>query len=500
MGNAGIKGLAKDTAIYGVSSIIGKFFNWLLVPLYSYTITKADYGVVTGLYAWIALIIVIITYGMETGYFRFAAAAKDKNGADTTYSTTMISIISTSIIFMLLFWLFLTPISNIMELADYKYLVMLMAATVSVDAFSSIPFAYLRHNNRPIRFMILKLIIIITNIAFNIFFLVLCPYINKHNPELISWCYNPHYKVEYIVISNFLSSFICLLFQIPDLICIKWRFDFKLLHRMLKYSLPLLLLGITGIMNQTFDRLIFPVVYQGGVEGAREAMGEYQACFKIAMVMMMFTYAFRFAYEPFIFAKKKDSNSKQIYSQTMTYFVITTAIIYLMLITGLDVLQLLLQKEFRSAINIIPFVLITYSFQGIYYNLSLWYKLTDRTIWGTYISFMGMIITLIFNIIFIPLMSYWACVYASMISFATMMLVCYFMGQKHYPIKYELKKIGLYFVVSIAISMIMILVKFDNLIINLSWRLLWFIPFIAYVLTKELPTKEIIEKIKQRGK
>jgi len=213
----------------------------------------------------------------------------------------------------------------------------------------------------------------------------------------------------------------------------------------------------------------------------------------MAMVMMMFTYAFRFAYEPFIFAKKEHKDNKQAYSQTMTYFVITLALIYLLLVAFLDVLKLILKEEYREAMDIVPFVLITYSLQGVYYNLSLWYKLTDRTIWGTYISFIGFVVTLVFNVLFIPKLSYWACVYASLISFALMVIICYFLGQKYYPINYNLRKTGIYFVVAILLSVAMLMVNFDNLYLNTAWRLLWFVPFVLYVFTRELPVKQIID-------
>lgn len=497
--SSGIKNLAKETAIYGVSSIVGKFFNWLLVPLYSHIITGTEYGVVSQLYSWIALIIIILTYGMETGYFRFAANTSPRE-SDRVYTTTMISIGATSLLFVLIFRAFNPQISALMKLADYNRLVMLMAVTVAIDAFSSIPFAYLRFKQRPVRFMVLKLIIVFTNIAFNLFFLVACPRLQQTCPELIDRFYDPTNRVGYIVLSNFLSSFIVLLLQLPDIFAARWSFDFALLRRMLRYSLPLLMLGIAGIMNQTIDRLMFPYVYPGTLDEARAELGVYQACFKIAMVMMMFTYAFRFAYEPFIFAKKEQKDNKQIYSQTMTYFVITLTLIYLLLVAFLDVLKLLLGTEFRAAIGIVPFVLITYSFQGIYYNLSLWYKLTDRTIWGTYISVIGFVITLFLNIFFIPLYSYWACVFASLVSFAAMTVICYCLGQKYYPIRYNLRKIGAYSAIAILLSVVMLGMTFDNFWVNLSWRLLWFLPFALYIFTRELPIKDLVLRQKSRQK
>ena len=491
MAETEIKSLAKDTAIYGISTIVGKFFNWLLVPLYSYTITKADYGVVALLYSWIALIIIILTYGMETGYFRFATAQKTEKDANRVYTTTLSSIGFTSLIFIVIFAFFHPQIATMMRLPDYSELVLIMGITVAFDAFSCIPFSYLRYKQRPVKFMIIKLITIFGNIFFNIFFLLICPKIYEHNPDLISWFFNPNYKIGYIIISNLIGTLAGVIALLPHTFVTKWMFDFALLKKMLKYSLPLLMLGIVGIMNQTVDRLIFPYLYPFPKAVWQGELGVYQACFKIAMVMMMFQYAFRFAYEPFIFAKKESKDNKQTFSLTMTYYVITSMLIYLFLIAGLDVLKLLLSDEFRVGIAIIPFVLITYFFQGVYYNLSLWYKLTDKTIWGTYISLIGFAITLILNILFIPKFSYWSCVFASLITFFITMLICYFLGQKYYPIQYQIKKILLYFGAAVALSLLMLLVNFGNMWLNLSWRIVLLLPFVFYVLKKDVPIKEL---------
>ena len=495
MSQSKMKNLAKETAIYGVSSIVGKFLNWLLVPLFTRILTEAEYGVIGQLYAYIALFVIILTYGMETGYFRFASD-KEYGNPDKVYSTTMMSVGFTSLIFSILIIIFYRPLAAIMNLADYEHIVLIMAITVAIDAFLSIPFSYLRFKQKAIKFMIIKMIIIFTNIAFNLFFLLLCPAISTSNISwLIDWFYIPGHDVGYIVIANCISTLIGLLCLLPEIFVVRWKFDFNLLKKMLHYSMPLLLLGVVGIMNQTVDRIIFNYFYDGSLEEARAQVGLYNAAFKVSMVMMMFTYAFRFAYEPFIFSQKSEGEGRQTYSVAMTYFVITVTMIYLLIITFIDILKLVIGGDFRVAIPIIPFVLITYAFQGIYYNLSLWYKLTDRTIWGTYFSLIGFIITLVFNILFIPTMSYWACVFASLISFFVMMVACYFVGQRYYPIKYDLKKIFSYILVTAPIGIIMLFIEFDNILINTSLRLILFVPFVCYVLKKELPTEQIINSL-----
>jgi O-antigen/teichoic acid export membrane protein len=486
MAQIGIKSLAKETAIYGISTILGKFFNWLLVPLYSYTVTKAEYGVVALLYSWIALIIIILTYGMETGYFRFASAQPNEKEANKVYTTTLSSIGFTSLIFIAIFVLFNPQIATLMRLPDYSELVLIMGITAAFDAFSSIPFSYLRYRQRPIKFMIIKLITIFFNIFFNLFFLLICPKIYSQNPDLISWFFNPDYKVCYIVISNLIGTLAGVIALLPYIFVTKWQFDFTLLKKMLRYSLPLLMLGIVGIMNQNIDKIIFPYFYPYPKEIWQGELGVYQACFKIAMVMMMFTYAFRFAYEPFIFAKKESKDNKQTYSSAMTYFVISSMLIYLFLIAGLDILKQLLSPEFRVGTGIIPFVLITYFFQGVYYNLSLWYKLTDKTIWGTWISLIGFAVSLILNMLFIPKYSYWACVFSSLTTFLITMLICYFLGQKYYPIQYQIKKTVCYFFAAVALSILMLCVEMPNLFLTIIWRTALLIPFLIYVFKKDI--------------
>lgn len=494
-----MKSLAKETAIYGVSSILGKFLNWLLVPLFTRVLTKSDYGIMTELYAWIALMVIILTYGMETSYFRFAAD-KDYNNPDRVYSTTMSSVGFTAVLFMILSLIFYQPFSDFIQLSDYSTIVLIMLLTVSVDAFISIPFAYLRFKQRPVRFMVIKLVVILVNIFFNLLFFLVCPALQDTQFEgLVNWFYDPSYKaVGYVIIANCLSTVTGLLCLLPDILAVKFSFDRVLLKRMLKYAFPLLLLGIAGIMNQTVDRLLFRRLFDGPLVEAEAQLGIYNASFKVAMVMMMFTYAFRFAYEPFIFAKKETHDSKATYSLAMNYFVVTVSIIYLLIITFLDVLKLFIGEEFRVGIAIIPFVLVTYAFQGIYYNLSLWYKLTDRTIWGTYLSLIGFAITLVVNIVFIPRYSYWACVFASMLSFFVMMVVCYFVGQKYYPIRYNLRKIIGYFFIVIPLGALMLFVKFDNIILNTAFRLLIFVPFLVVVLRREFPIKDIWQGIKAK--
>lgn len=489
---SGLKQLAKETAIYGLSSIIGKFLNWCLVPLYSYVLADAsEYGIVTNLYAWTALIIIILTYGMETGFFRFVNTnPDDEHATNRVYATTMTSLAITSTLFIAAILLFYKPLAAAMGYGQHPEFVAILGVVVAIDAFDSIPFSYLRYKQRPIRFACLKLLMIFVNIISNIFFLVICPAIWQSSPQWIEWFYRPDYGVGYIVISNLISTVVVTIALLPHIIVSRWTFDFNLLRRMLRYSLPLLLLGIAGIMNQTIDKIIFPVIYPD-TDQAMSQLGIYGACFKIAMVMMMFTYAFRFAYEPFVFAKHGSRNSRESYADAMKYYIITALLIFLGITFYLDIFQFILESQYRVGLAIIPIVLITYLVQGIVYNLSLWYKLVDKTYWGAIFSIIGFIITLIINIIFIPRYSYWACAYASLASYIVMALLSYFIGQHYYPVAYPLRSIGRYTLLTAALWSAGTLIPIDNLWLRLAFRTLLLAIFVIYMIRTDLPLSSI---------
>ena len=420
-----MKSLAKDTAIYGLSSIIGKFLNYLLVPLYTYALARtADYGIVTNLYAWTALLLVLLTYGMETGFFRFAN--REEYNANDVYKTAYLTLFTTSTLFAVLVCVFQHPIANVLGYADHSEFIAMMFATVAIDAFACIPFAYLRYQKRPVLFAALKLLFVLLNIAFNVLFLVL---LGKND-------------VFYVFLSNILATTIQTLCLLPFTLPKGGRFDGQVLKEMLRYSLPLLVLGVAGIMNQTLDRILFPYLYTG--EDAQAQLGIYGACFKVAMIMMMFTQAFRYAYEPFVFAKHKDRQSAEAYADAMKYYIIFSYLILLGVIFYLDIFRYIISSAYWDGLKIVPVVLWTYVFQGIYFNLSFWYKLTDETKWGAYFSIIGLVITLVLQIIGVPRIGYWASCGSSLVCYFVIMLLSYFIGQKKAPIPYDLPTIGRY--------------------------------------------------------
>ena len=478
-----MKSLAKDTAIYGLSSIIGKFLNYLLVPLYTYALARtADYGIVTNIYAWTALLLVLLTYGMETGFFRFVN--REDYDAASVYKTAFFTLLTTSTFFALLVILFQQPIANILGYADHSEFIAMMFATVAVDAFACIPFAYLRYQKRPIRFAALKLLFVILNIAFNILFLVI---LGKND-------------VFYVFLSNILATTIQTLCLLPFTMPKGGHFSWPTLREMLHYSLPLLVLGVAGIMNQTLDRILFPYLYTGA--DAQAQLGIYGACFKVAMVMMMFTQAFRYAYEPFVFAKHKDRQSVEAYADAMKYYIIFSYLILLGVIFYLDIFRYIVSSAYWEGLKIVPVVLWTYVFQGIYFNLSFWYKLTDETKWGAYFSLIGLVITLVLQIVGVPLIGYWASCGSSLVCYFVIMLLSYFIGQKKAPIPYDLKRIGEYTAITLGLLAVYYAIRLYY--IHNMWLLMVIgtvlICIYLFVLTrKDFPIKDVLRNRRNNG-
>jgi O-antigen/teichoic acid export membrane protein len=473
-----MKSLAKDTAIYGLSSIIGKFLNYLLVPLYTYALARVDdYGIVTNIYAWTALLLVLLTYGMETGFFRFVN--REDYDAPSVYKTAFLTLLTTSAFFALMVCVFRQPIANLLGYADHSEFVAMMFVTVAVDAFACIPFAYLRYQKRPMVFAALKLLFVVLNIAFNLLFLVVL----KKN------------DVFYVFLSNILATGIQTLCLLPFTMPKGGRFDASVLKEMLRYSLPLLVLGVAGIMNQTLDRILFPYLYTGA--DAQAQLGIYGACFKVAMVMMMFTQAFRYAYEPFVFAKHKDRQSVEAYADAMKYYIIFSYLILLGVIFYLDIFRYIVASAYWEGLKIVPVVLWTYVFQGIYFNLSFWYKLTDETKWGAYFSLIGLGITLVLQVVGVPLIGYWASCGSSLVCYFIIMLLSYFIGQRKAPIPYDLSSIGRYTALTLGLLGIYYAVR---LYTELNMWLLMAIGTVLigiylYVLTrKDFPLSQIVNR------
>ncbi|WP_290431037.1 lipopolysaccharide biosynthesis protein [Muribaculum intestinale] len=439
---AGVKSLAKDTAIYGVSSIVGRFLNWCLVPLYTRLFPEDMYGVVTYVYSIVALALIILTYGMETGFFRFANHERYSN-PDEVYSTSLTSLGFTSTLFFALVLLFLEPVSRAMECGGHESYVWMMALAVAIDAYSCIPFAYLRYKKRPVRFAMLKLVNIGLNIVLNIFFLLMCPWLMRVAPGWVEWFYLADFGIGYIFLSNLIASAVTLLMLLPDIVRIPLKFNGRLLREMLAYSFPLLVLGIAGIMNQTLDKILYPVL---ATSDAMAGLGIYGANYKIAIVMVMFIQAFRFAYEPFIFSQSRErgDNKLQAYRDAMKYFVIFALFIFLGVMYYLDILRYFVRPDYWAGLKVVPVIMAAEFFFGVFFNLSLWYKLTDKTVWGTWFSLLGLAVTVGLNVLLVPRYGYMGCAWAAFCCYGVMMLASYFVGNAKYPIGYNVGRLMFY--------------------------------------------------------
>ena len=497
---ANLKSLAKDTAIYGMSSILGRFLNYLLVPLYTSKLSAASggYGIITNLYAYTALLMVILTYGMETTFFRYAN--KTNEDPQKVYSSTLIMVGFTSLLFIVLVSIFLQPISGVMGYSDHSSYVWVMAATVSIDAFQCIPFAYLRYKKRPIKFAALKLLFIAFNIALNLLYFVVLPDLYKSYPDIIQHIYNPETGVGYAFYINLVCTASITFFFYKELTGFKYTFDKELAKRMLSYSWPILILGIAGILNQTADFILFPYLYKGSQ--AHQQLGIYGAASKIAMIMAMITQAFRYAYEPFVFGKGNDKDNRETYAVAMKYFIIFTLLAFLVVMGYINILRHIIGRDYWEGLKVVPIVMAGTIMMGVYFNLSFWYKLIDKTIWGAYFSGIGCFVLILINIIFVPQYGYMACAWAGLIGYATAMTLSYFVGQKKYPINYPLKSIGIYVLIAVFFF---IAITYSNQhlpkIYALAVNTLIIFAFIAHIIYHDLPLSSmpVIGKYFRKG-
>ena len=492
---ANMKSLAKDTAIYGLSSIVGRFLNYLLVPLYTAKLSAASggYGVITNMYAYTALILVILTFGMETTFFRFSN--KEGEEPQKVYSTILTAVGFTAVVFVALVFTFISPLADVMGYAEHPSYIWVMAMTVAIDAFQCIPFAYLRHKKKAIKFAALKMLFIVMNILLNIVFFVALPALYTSYPDEIGKIYDPTIGAGYAFYINLACTASITFCFYKELTGFRYVFDRELMKRMFSYSWPILILGIAGILNQTADKILFPYIYKG--ENAHEQLGIYGAASKIAMIMAMITQAFRYAYEPFVFGKSKDKDNRETYAKAMKFFIIFTLLAFLTVVGYLDILKHIIGQDYWSGLKVVPIVMAAEIMMGIYFNLSFWYKLIDKTIWGAWFSGIGCSVLIAINVIFVPQYGYMACAWAGFAGYATAMTLSYFVGQKYYLIKYDLAGIGKYVVLALICFALM---KLGRDYISGLWvvvpNTLLILLFLAYIVKKDFPLTPILKKLK----
>lgn len=457
-----LKKLVGQTAIYGLSSIIGRFLNYLLVPLYTYKIAAASggYGVVTNIYAFTALLLVLLTFGMETTFFYFAN--RDEVDSKKAFSTAASAVGIVSLVFWLLCMIFSVPIANTLNYEAHPEYIRVMASVVALDAFQAILFAQLRNQNRALKFVILKLAFIICNVGLNLFIFLVAPHLSESCPSLMGW-YDSSYQVGYVFLVNLICTAGVTLGFLPELRDMRFGIDTKLLKEMLKYTWPLLLLGLIGILNQVADKICYKFIVPG--QEGEVQLGIYGACVKIAMIIAIFTQAFRYAYEPFVFGGQKDKNSREMQAEVMKYYVMFTLLAFLLVVLYLDVFKFIIQRNYWEGLRSIPIVMMAEIFMGVYFNLSFWYKLNKQTWWGAIFSTIGVAALLAINFIFVPKYGYMACAWGGFAGYGICMLLSYIVGQKKNPIPYNLKAILGYFALAVIIYYLSKLLRPHNQIL-----------------------------------
>ena len=483
-----LKSLAKDSVIYGLSSIAGRFINYLLVPIQTakFAASGGEYGVVTNIYAYTALLLVLLTFGMETTFFRFMG--RDDADSRRTYSTSMMMVGSVAALFAVLVLLLLEPIASAMHYADHPSCVGVMAVCVALDALQCIPFAYLRFTKRPIKFVAIRLFNIGLNILLNLLYLVVLPYFKLN----LFGIYDEQFTLDvgFVFYINLLCTVVTTLLLWREITAVPWRFDRELCRRMLRYAWPLLLLGIAGILNQAFDKMFFLNIYDGA--DGRQQLGIYGAAVKIAMIMAMITQAFRYAYEPFVFGNSTSKDNPEVLAKAMKYFIVFTLIAFLAVMAWIDVLKRIIAPDYWEGLKVVPIVMAAEIMMGVYFNLSFWYKLTDRTIWGAIFSGIGCVVLFAVNIIFIPRYGYWACAWGGFAGYLTAMLLSYFVGQHYFPIRYPLRSIFVYVALTAVFFVLMLLGREHQPVwASLLANTVLIVAFLGHVVHHDLPLRNL---------
>ncbi|MFA5573947.1 MAG: oligosaccharide flippase family protein [Brumimicrobium sp.] len=451
-----IKKLAGQTAIYGLSSIIGRFLNYLLVPLYvTVFIHTADYGVVSELYAWIAFLIVLLTFGMETAFFKFLSDRPERK--EKIFRNSMLSVLSVNFVFLSLVLVFNQQIANKMLFHDNPEYIILLGLVVFIDAVSALPMAKLRAEEKTIKFASIQLIGIGINIGLNLFFMLVL-----FDPET----QNPEVGVRYIFIANIAASLVKPIVLYKDYTSLRWIWDGKLIKAMIKYSLPLAIAGFAYVINETVDRILLKYLTYQSMLGemtqeaaltyAESQVGIYSASYKLAMLITIFLQAFRYAAEPFFFAQAKNENRNEIYVKVMNYFVGIVLLFFLIVSLNLDIFKYFIPNpNYWEGLKIVPILLLANVWSGVYVNQSIWYKLSGQTKYGALIAVWGAIFTITLNFLFIPIIGYMAAAWTTFAVYAGQMIASYLLGQKHYPIPYNLKKFFLYISTAVVIFLVL---------------------------------------------
>ncbi len=462
-----LKKLASQTAIYGASSIGARFLNYLLVPLYTYSFAAAEYGVISEFYAYAGFFAVLLLLGFETGYFRF----RDKQSPtrDTAYSTALIFVLGANLAFLALILLFTQPLSSALNYADHPEYFWWLASILTMDAVAAIAFARLRAEERALRFVSIKIGEILVMVGFSLFFIVWCPKLYAADPDgWVSLIYNPAMGIGYIFIANLIASVFKFMLLLPQLRGLVWGFDRALFSRMWRYSLPMVVVGFAGVINEMLDRVLLKYLLPYDLQTNMAQLGIYAACYKLSILMSLFIQAFRYAAEPFFFAYADKSNARQVYADVLKYFVIFCVGIFLLVTLYIDLFKYFIGPEYREGLKVVPILLLANLCLGIYVNLSIWYKLTDKTLMGAYVAIAGALLTIGLNMWWIPLYGYVGSAWATLACYGGMALVSYLLGQRYYPVAYARKRILGY----IALGIVLFLLQ-GPLLTMTHWQPWW---------------------------
>ncbi len=489
-----LKRLAGQTALYGLSSVIPRLLNYMLVPFHTRIFDQPQYGIITEMYAYMAFLLIVLTYGMETGFFRFASK-EDNSG--TTYSTAFYSLLTTSSLFIVLITLFASPISNVLGYPNNHEYLIFLASIIALDAFSAIPFAKLRLQNKALLFSALKITGVTVNVFLNFFFLKICPNYTALSSFLI---FSPESAVNYVFLSNLISSalVVLILMFIPGIL--PTTFSFSRLKELLIYSFPLLVSGLGGTTNESFDRIFLKHLISTDNDPLYE-LGIYGANVKLAVLMVLFIQMYRYAAEPFFFSQEGKKDSKEMYANLLKYFLVFTLFIFLAVGLFTEVFQLLVGKGFREGLPVVPILLLANLFYGIFFNLSIWYKLTNKTWYGVLYTFSGAFITLILYFTLIPLIGYYGAAIARLVCYIAMSVMCLVGGQKRYHIPYDLKRLGTYLFVGLLLFAIGYFLPFTAKPLVYTIRIIILgIFFLTFLYLEKISFKHLFQFLRHESK
>jgi O-antigen/teichoic acid export membrane protein len=487
-----LKKLAGQTAIYGLSSIVGRFLNYLLVPLHTGVFSTDQFGIITEMYAYVAFLVILLTYGMETAFFRFSTKENDKK--EKVYSTIISSLVSSTFLFIALSVIFQHSVADWLRYPNNSEYVVWFAIIVGLDALSSIPLARLRQENKAFRFAFVNLSNVFVNIALNLFFIGYClPMHQAGNSNfLIETFYNPEIGVGYVFIANLVASVFKFLLLLPEMLKARYGFDKAILKEMMIYSMPLLIAGLAGIINETLDRIMLKrMLFDSlGEKDTMSIIGIYGANYKVSIIITLFIQAFRYAAEPFFFAQAKEKDPHILYARIMNYFVIVCATIFLGVMLYIDILKYFIPNQtYWVGLKVVPILLLANVFLGIYYNQSVWYKLTDKTRYGALLAIFGAAITVTVNYFFIPEYNYIASAWATLACYGSMMVASYFLGQHFYPVPYNLGKIFGYIIAAISLYFISTKIPYYSELVHYSLNSLLMLLFLTGIYIIERPKK-----------